>query len=86
MDQIYGVRGRDRAFGCAITSDDGPLFPRVDVDLFGANEFRSGIEVAYHLENGMRLGLGWDHLSNLDIYARNPCVEMVHLRQPIPLD
>ena len=56
------------------------------MDLGGANEFRSGIEVAYHLENGMRLGLGWDHLSNLEIYARNPGVEMVHLRQPIPLD
>ena len=56
------------------------------VDLGGAIEFRSGIEVAYHLENGMRLGLGWDHLSNLEIYARNPGVEMVRLRQPIPLD
>ena len=56
------------------------------VDLGGPIEFRSGIEVAYCLENGMRLGLGWDHRSNLEIYARNPGVEMVHLRLPIPLD
>jgi hypothetical protein len=35
------------------------------VDLGGPIEFRSGIEVAYHMENGMRLGLGWDHRSNL---------------------
>ena len=58
---------------------DGP-------DLGGPIEFRSGIEVAYHLENGMRLGLGWDHRSNLEIYARNPGVEMVHLRLSIPLE
>ena len=56
------------------------------VDLGGPIEFRSGIEVAYHLENGMRLGLGWDHRSNLEIYARNPGVEMVHLRLSIPLE
>lgn len=56
------------------------------VDLGGPIEFRSGIELAYHLENGMRLGLGWDHRSNLEIYARNPGVEMVHVRLSIPLD
>jgi lipid A 3-O-deacylase len=42
--------------------------------------------VAYHMENGMRLGLGWDHRSNLEIYARNPGVEMVHVRLSIPLE
>ena len=56
------------------------------VDLGGPIEFRSGIELAYRLENGMRLGLGWDHRSNLEIYARNPGVEMVHLRLSIPLE
>jgi hypothetical protein len=56
------------------------------VDLGGPIEFRSGIEVAYHMENGMRLGLGWDHRSNLEIYARNPGVEMVHVRLSIPLE
>jgi hypothetical protein len=56
------------------------------VDLGGPIEFRSGIELAYNLENGMRLGLGWDHRSNLEIYARNPGVEMVHLRLSIPLE
>ena len=56
------------------------------VDLGGPIEFRSGIEMAYKLDNGMRLGLGWDHRSNLEIYARNPGVEMVHLRLSIPLE
>ena len=56
------------------------------IDLGGPIEFRSGIELAYHLENGMRVGLGWDHRSNLEIYARNPGVEMVHLRISIPLE
>ena len=56
------------------------------VDLGGPIEFRSGIEVAYHLENGMRLGLGWDHRSNLEIYSRNPGVKMVHVRLSIPLE
>ena len=59
---------------------------KTGVDLGGPIEFRSGIDVAYQLENGMRLGLGWDHRSNLEIYERNPGVEMVHSRLPIPLD
>ena len=50
----------------------------------GPIEFRSGIELAYRLENGLRLGLGWDHRSNLEIYPSNPGVEMVHLRLSIP--
>ena len=56
------------------------------VDLGGPIEFLSGIEVAYRLENGMRLELGWDHRSNLEIYALNPGVEMLHLRLLIPLE
>lgn len=56
------------------------------VDLGGPIEFRSGIEVAYRMESGMRLGLGWDHRSNLEIYSRNPGVEMMHLRLSISLE
>ena len=56
------------------------------VDLGGTIEFRSGVEVSYHLANGMRLGFGWDHRSNLEIFALNPGVEMVHLRLSIPLE
>ena len=56
------------------------------VDLGGPIEFRSGIELAYRLEDGLRLGLGWDHRSNLEIYPSNPGVEMVHLRLSIPLE
>ncbi|MDR9454072.1 MAG: acyloxyacyl hydrolase, partial [Wenzhouxiangella sp.] len=54
------------------------------VDLGGPVEFRSGLEVGYQADNGMRLSLGIDHRSNAGIYGTNPGLETVHVRVSIP--
>lgn len=54
-------------------------------DLGGPIEFRSGIEVAYTFDNDWRLGAGWDHRSNLDIYSKNQGMESGFLRLSLPL-
>ena len=41
-------------------------------DLGGVVQFRSGLEVAYRLANGDRVGLLFYHLSNARIYELNP--------------
>lgn len=41
-------------------------------DLGGPVEFRSGLELAYRLRGGNRLGFVFYHLSNAGIYERNP--------------
>ena len=41
-------------------------------DLGGPVEFRSGLEIAYRLANGQRVGLFFYHLSHANIYADNP--------------
>ncbi len=41
-------------------------------DLGGALEFRTGLELAYRLANGTRLGVAFYHLSNASIYDHNP--------------
>jgi hypothetical protein len=41
------------------------------LDLGGAIEFRSAIEVDYHLNDWSSLTLGFSHLSNADLYAKN---------------
>lgn len=63
----------------------GLYHPGQGIDLGGPIEFRSGIEVQYDLDNGWRLGAGWDHRSNLEIYKRNPGLETVYLRLSVPV-
>lgn len=48
-------------------------------DLGGPLEFRSGIELAYRLPNGSRLGLCLYHLSNAGFFDRNPGSESLVL-------
>ena len=48
-------------------------------DLGGALEFRSGLEVSYRLKEGDRIGLSLYHLSNADLYRRNPGSESLVL-------
>jgi len=43
-----------------------------DLNLGGVVEFRSGLEVAYRLPSGSRLGILFFHLSNARIYKVNP--------------
>ncbi len=52
----------------AVTAyEDGDGF-----DLGGVVELRSGLEIAYRLESGSRLGILFFHLSNARIYDENP--------------
>ena len=49
------------------------LYNRSDrFDLGGPVEFRSGIEVAYRLPGGSRLGVCLYHLSNAGLFTKNP--------------
>ena len=51
----------------------GGLYNRSDkFDLGGPVEFRSGLELAYRLPGGSRLGLCLYHLSNAGLFTRNP--------------
>ncbi|OYW60821.1 MAG: hypothetical protein B7Z31_03560 [Rhodobacterales bacterium 12-65-15] len=56
---------------------DGP-------DLGGPVEFRSGIEIGFIANNGLRFGLSYDHRSNGGIYEDNPGLETVQLRLSVP--
>lgn len=56
------------------------LYYRSDgFDLGGPLEFRSGIELAYRLPDGSRLGLCLYHLSNAGLFDRNPGSESLVL-------
>lgn len=53
-------------------------------DLGGPIEFRSGVELAYELENEDRIGINFSHMSNASLYDRNPGVEELVLNLSIP--
>lgn len=55
-------------------------------DLGSALEFRSGIEIAYRLDDRSRIGAGLFHLSNAGVGNRNPGEEAVVLYYAIPVD
>lgn len=53
-------------------------------DLGGPIEFRSGVELAYELENDYRLGVNFSHMSNASIYEDNPGQESLVFNLSIP--
>ena len=53
-------------------------------DLGGPIEFRSGLELAYELDNDYRVGVNFSHMSNASIYEHNPGVEALVLNLSIP--
>lgn len=65
------------AAGAYHAGDDGK-------DLGGAIEFRSGLEIAYQMENFQRIGIAFNHTSNAGIYDKNPGVETLMLTYSIP--
>ncbi|AJE45481.1 acyloxyacyl hydrolase [Celeribacter indicus] len=56
-----------------------------DADLGSALEFRSGLELGYEWDNGVRLGLSVDHRSNANTASDNPGMETVLLRVSVPV-
>lgn len=55
-------------------------------DLGSTFLFRLELGLAYQLDNGSRVGLKMAHLSNGDLYARNPGENEVLLTYAFPLD
>ncbi len=55
-------------------------------DLGSVIAFRSGLELAWRLEDGARVGLMFYHLSNAGIDDRNPGTEVLSLGYAIPLN
>ena len=53
-------------------------------DLGGPIQFRSGMELAYELDNDYRVGLNFSHMSNASLYESNPGVESLVLNVSIP--
>lgn len=54
-------------------------------DLGGWLEFRSGIEVAYAFDDGSRIGVAFNHMSNARIYDNNPGSETVLIDYHFPI-
>jgi lipid A 3-O-deacylase len=49
-------------------------------------EFRSGLELAYRLDNRARLGMAFHHISNASLSDNNPGTETLTLTFSLPLD
>ena len=54
-------------------------------DLGSAIEFRSGIELAYQMQNRHRVGLAFNHISNASIGNKNPGAETLLINYGLPL-
>jgi lipid A 3-O-deacylase len=54
-------------------------------DLGHAIEFRSGIEVAYQLQDNSRIGIAFNHISNASIGNKNPGAETLLINYSIPM-
>lgn len=54
-------------------------------DLGHVLEIRSGIEFGYQANNGLRVGLSFDHRSNGELSSTNPGLETLQLRVTMPI-
>lgn len=57
-----------------------------DENLGGTWEFRLGLNVAYEFQNKSRLGVRLGHISNKDMYSKNPGDNDVMVTYAIPLN
>jgi hypothetical protein len=55
------------------------LYDRGTVDLGGPIEFRSGADFTWPVGEGLRLGIGYYHMSNAILYDRNPGSDTVQM-------
>ena len=54
-------------------------------DLGGLISFRSGIDLIYETDGGVRYALSYDHRSHTGIYPDNPGVESIQFAVSVPL-
>lgn len=81
MDVYFGSRIVMTPSFAAGLFDDGS-----GKDLGSAIEFRSGLELAYRLDNRTRLGLMFYHISNASLETNNPGTEILSVGYSIPLN
>ncbi len=55
-----------------------------DLDLDGAIQFRSQLEISYQFENKNRFGMAFSHLSNASLNDSNPGTEVLSLYWHMP--
>ncbi len=89
---LYGGVGLTRDFWLdehwvAAPSFAAGLFRDSDKVRLGSElQFRSGFELGYRFDNDLRLAVGFFHLSNANIAARNPGTELLLFSLLVPLD
>jgi hypothetical protein len=71
-------------WSASLTSGPG-RYSNHHYDLGSHLEFRSGLELFYHLGKGYRLGVGVFHYSNAGVARHNPGTESVRVAFVIPL-
>ncbi|MGB0697461.1 MAG: acyloxyacyl hydrolase [Rhodospirillaceae bacterium] len=54
-------------------------------DLGNPVEFRTGLELAYRFDDGLRVGVAYHHMSNADLGDKNPGVETLGLNVSVPI-
>lgn len=81
----YDVFGEPDPFFAQLHFMPGLYAPNGGFDLGGLIEFRSGIEFGYETDNGLRIGISYDHKSNGSLFDQNPGIETVQLRVSVPL-
>ena len=85
IGQTYTVELGSLPFFAELHAMTGVYHAGDGLDLGGPIAFRSGGEVGWESRRGWRVGLSFDHRSNMGLYGDNPGVETVQLRVSIPL-
>ena len=55
-------------------------------DLGSPVEFKTGAEFAYRFDEGWRVGVAFDHISNAGLTKRNPGTELLLLMVSLPIN
>jgi len=68
-----------------LTTGAGYYHESLELNLGCGIEFRSGLELAYRFDNGLRLGASLHHMSNADSCTHNPGTEIVSAAFSFPI-
>lgn len=85
---VYAELKRDFRFSTAVIVTPsfgvGRFDPSFELELGQPLEFRSGLEIAYELRNGYRVGVALFHLSNAGFARENPGSEVLVVSFSLP--
>lgn len=82
---VYNIPIQSRQFYGQLSLLPGIYQRGSGPDLGHDIEFRSGVEFGYQARNGMRIGMSFDHRSNLELGKINPGVESFQIRVSLPM-